>query len=57
MREKGQPGLDETAVALDKLVGGESIRLAFGRPGKMERDRFGRLLYCVLLPDGCCANV
>lgn len=54
--EKGEPGYEEATEALSKLVEGKQVRLEFETPGKLERDRYGRILAYVLA-DGVNVNV
>ena len=50
--ERGQPGYDEATEYLRKLIGDpKQVALDFEKPGKIERDRYGRLLAYVWL-DG-----
>lgn len=55
--ERGQPGYEEAGAALAEMIGDSTVRLEFEIPGKVERDRFKRLLAYVILPDGRNANV
>jgi len=55
--ERGEAGYDGATAALAELLKGGSVRLEFETPGKVERDRFDRLLCYVYLPDGRCADV
>jgi len=52
-----QATLKEAGAALAELIGDKPVRLAFETPGKVERDRYQRLLAYVILPDGRNANV
>ena len=54
--ERGEPGYEEAAAALARLIGRGPVRIEFDTPGKVERDRYGRLLV-YLYAGGKCINV
>lgn len=54
--ERGQPYFAEASSALTELVGNKAIALEFERPGKLERDKYGRVLAYVIV-DGRNVNV
>lgn len=49
--ERGEPGYQEAGAALAELLGNRPVCLEFETPGKVERDRFGRLLCYVFVGD------
>jgi micrococcal nuclease len=55
--ERGQRGFGEATEALRGLLGQDPVRLVFERPGREERDRYGRLLAYVVSADGRNASV
>jgi micrococcal nuclease len=55
--ERGQRGFGEATEALRELLGQGPVHLEFERPGREERDRYGRLLAYVHDPDGRNASV
>jgi len=54
--ERGEPRYDDATEALRSLVAGETVRLEFEDPDKVERDNFGRLLAYVFA-DGVNVNI
>ena len=54
--ERGRHGYDEATRALERLVGGREVVLEFERPGRVERDKYDRLLAYVIV-EGENANV
>ena len=55
--DRGQDGFDNATAAMEKLLGKGPARLEFEKPGKVERDRYGRLLAYVFNGEGQCVNV
>jgi micrococcal nuclease len=54
--ERGQRGHAEATAALERLVGGREVTLAFEEAGRPQRDKYDRLLAYVVV-DGRNANV
>ncbi len=54
--ERGQPWHDEATGALALLVQGKTVRLEPEKPGKLQRDKYGRWL-AYLIVDGKNVNV
>jgi endonuclease YncB( thermonuclease family) len=50
--ERGEKDYRVATVALSRMIKGKRVSLAFEKPGKPARDRYGRLLAYVILPDG-----
>ena len=47
--ERDEPGWERATAALKALLEGREVELAFERPGRAERDDYGRLLAYVLV--------
>ncbi|HUT77093.1 MAG TPA: thermonuclease family protein [Polyangia bacterium] len=50
--ERGQRGFGEATLALRGILRQGPVEIEFERPGREERDRYGRLLAYVIAPDG-----
>ncbi len=55
--ERGRSGFGEATEALRGLLEEGRVRIEFERPGREERDRYGRLLAYLFAPDGSNANI
>ncbi len=54
--ERGQPYFTEASSAMAAMVGSNTIKLEHELPGKLERDKYGRVLAYVIV-DGLNVNV